>query len=122
MGRRKTAYSAIVHLIALQFFSLAIFAWAGSDRTDRAQVGSMRQLASNSASRITIHGELKCTLSEANEGLACPLQIQNKANGEVLNITGTDQAMRLFQDGKTQVVATGEIEGTRFRVSRIEAE
>jgi hypothetical protein len=103
---------------------LAVVAWAGSDRgADRGRepIGAMRQLAQTNT-RTTITGQLKCTLAEANAGQACPLQIQNAETGEVLNITGSNEAMRMYQDGKTQVVATGEIRGSSLRIHTIRSQ
>jgi len=122
MGRRDITRTAIFHLVTLQVLSLGYVAWAdasrGGDRADR--IGAMRQLSSIN-SRVTIRGQLKCTLAENNQGQACPLQLENTETGEILNLAKSNAAMRLFQDGKTQVVATGEIRGGRLHVISIEA-
>jgi len=58
-------------------------------------------------------------MPEQNTGRACTLQIVNVDGGQTLKIHGSNAAMRLFQDGKTQVIATGIISGDALRVIAI---
>jgi hypothetical protein len=128
MGHSKTStfrHDIAAHLVVFQALTLAVVAWVGSIGSVHAResrdFAATRQLAQVNT-RTTIQGELICTLAEANNGRACPLQLKNAANGDILNVADSHAAMRLFQDGKTQVVATGEINGGRFRILSIRAE
>jgi hypothetical protein len=126
MGR-STAFrhDVAAHLVVFQALTLAVVAWISTIGSVQAREGrdfaATRQLTQTN-NRTTIAGELKCTLSESNNGQACPLQLKSAENGETYNVSNSHAAMRLFQDGKTQVVAMGEISGGRFRVISIRAE
>jgi hypothetical protein len=128
MGYSNTStfrHDIVAHLIIFQALTLAVVAWVGSINSVHARenrdFAATRQLAQVNT-RATIRGELRCTLAEANNGQPCPLQLKNAANGEVLSLANSHAAMRLFQDGKTQVIAIGEITGGRLRILSIRAE
>jgi hypothetical protein len=126
MGR-STAFrhDIAAHLVVFQALTLAVVAWISTIGSVQAResrdFAATRQLAQINT-RTTIRGELKCTLAEANNGRACPLQLHSAEKGEIYNVSNSHAAMRLFQDGKTQVVATGEISGGQLRVLSIRAE
>lgn len=117
MGR-----STIAHLVIIQAIALSVIAFIDSagavdhDRTPSAYL-DMRN-----SSKMDIRGTLKCPMPEANTGSSCTLQIVNSETGEALRIVASNAAMRLFQDGKTQVVATGTLIGDALRILEIRAE
>ena len=119
MGR-----SIITHLVILQAIVLGAVAFmgsAGAIEHDRTPSGVMA-LEAREAAKTDIRGILKCPMPEANTGASCTLQIVNRENGQTLRIVASNAAMRLFQDGQTQVVATGTIIGNALRVLSIRAE
>lgn len=119
MGR-----SLFTHLVILQAVGLAVVAWAGNDKTDkgdRAPAGLAR-LEARESSNIDIHGLLTCPLPAQNNGQACTLQIISEGTGQAFRIIDSNAAMQLFQEGKTQVVATGIISGDAIRVTDIASE
>ncbi len=118
MGR-----SLFTHLVILQAVGLAVVAWAGTDKSDRGDRNvAAARLDARDASKVDVHGVLTCTLAEQNDGRPCSLQIYSQETGLTLKVVGSNAAMRLFQDGKTQVVATGIIAGDAIRVINIAAE
>lgn len=113
MGR-----SIVMHLVIIQAFGVCVMAWAGSDR--RESVGMLR-LDDRDMSRVTVRGSLQCTMPATNTGNACALQLASQS-GEIFRIFRSNPAMRLYHDGKTQVVATGTVFGDRFRIIDIRSE
>ncbi len=111
MGR-----SIIAHLVIIQAFTVCVMAWAGSDRG--REPNSLLRLDAREQSKITLRGSLRCPMPETNTGAACGLQIATDS-GEVFRIQASTPAMRLYQDGKIQVVATGVPVGDSFRVINI---
>lgn len=117
MGR-----SLFAHLVILQVAGLAVVAWAGTDTRDTADRSPSRaRLEAREAAQVDIHGFLACYLPEQNDGRACTLQLISQDTGQNLKIIGSNVAMRLYQEGKTQVVATGIISGDAIRVVSIAA-
>lgn len=116
MGR-----SLFAHLVILQAVGLAVVAWAGNDRSDRGDrsTASLARMEAREQARVDIRGTLTCPMPEQNNGRSCTLQIVSKDTGQTLKIHDSNAAMRLFQDGATQVVATGIITGDALRVIAI---
>lgn len=115
MGR-----SLFTHLVILQAVGLGVVAWAGSDTRDTGDRSpAIARLDAREATKTDIRGFLTCSLPEQNDGRACTLQLISQDTGQSLKIVGSNTAMRLFQEGKTQVVATGIISGDAIRVMSI---
>lgn len=116
MGR-----SIFAHLVILQALGLAVVAWAGTDRADRGDraTASLARIEAREQSRVDIRGTLSCPMPEQNTGRSCTLQIVSEETGQTLKIRDSNAAMRLFQDGKTQVIASGVITGDALRVIAI---
>ncbi|MBC7385342.1 MAG: hypothetical protein H7301_04145 [Cryobacterium sp.] len=110
-----------MHVVIWQAFVLGAVAWAGSDRSDRGPAGLAR-MESQQSSRVSVIGTLRCLVAAENNGEACSLSLTNRENGKNLRISGSSSAMRLYTDGKTEVVATGTIQGDSLRVIDIRAE
>jgi hypothetical protein len=117
MGR-----STITHLVIIQAIALGVIAFIGSagavdhDRSPSAY-NDMRN-----DSKIDVRGTLKCPMPEANTGRSCTLELVNNDTGKDLRIVASNAAMRLFQDGQTQVVATGTLMGDALRIIEIRAQ
>lgn len=109
----------LTHLIILQGIGLAAVAYAGTDRA-RSSAGLTR-LESYYAEEVNVRGTLRCPLPEENNGRACTLSFVDRSTGASLRVIGSDSAMRLFQDGKTDVSARGTIQGDALRVKEITA-
>jgi hypothetical protein len=77
---------------------------------------------SRDQTKVDIRGRLKCPMPESNTGRACTLEIVSAETGESLRVAGSNTAMRLFQSGQTQVVATGNIMGDSLRIIEIRPE
>ncbi|MBS1961572.1 MAG: hypothetical protein JST04_05120 [Bdellovibrionales bacterium] len=91
------------------------------ERADREPAGVMR-LDARDASRVDVRGDLKCPMPETNNGRSCTLQITDRQTGQTLRVVGSNAAMRLLQNGQTQVVATGTIMGDALRIIQIRPE
>lgn len=119
MGR-----STITHLVILQVIGLGAIAFAASAgaREGRREPAATQRLDARDAARIALRGTLKCPMPEANTGHACTLQIVDHQTGQTLRIVASNGAMRLYQNGQTQVVATGTVSGDALRVLEIRAE
>ncbi len=119
MGR-----STITHLVILQALGLGFIAFAsraGAIEHDRTPAGVMA-LEARDAAKIDIRGSLKCPMPEANTGRSCTLQLVSRETGQTLRVVASNAAMRLFQDGQTQVVATGTVMGDALRIIAIRPE
>ncbi len=114
----------ITHLVIAQFIGLGVITWANStfarDR-DRASFAYTRN-ESRDQTKVDIRGRLKCPMPELNTGRACSLEIVSDDTGQSLRVAGSETAMRLFQSGKTQVIATGNIMGDSLRIIQIRPE
>lgn len=113
MGR-----SIIMHLVVIQAFGVCVMAWAGSDRRESAGIN---RIDARDLSRVTVRGDLRCLMPESNTGQACALQLASH-EGETFRISSSNPAMRLYHDGKTQVVATGTVSGDQLRIIDIRSE
>jgi hypothetical protein len=121
-------HSSLTHLVILQVIGLSALAYIssagareGRGAHDRTPAGVMAMEARNQA-RVDIRGSLKCPMPETNTGRACALQIVDHDTGNTLRIIASDTAMRMYQDGQTQVVASGTIRGDSLKVITIRAE
>ncbi len=115
MGR-----SLFTHLVILQAVGLGVVAMAGTDRGfDRDRNVGLARLQAREEEKVDVRGFLTCTLAEVNNGKPCTLSLINSANGESLRVIGGNEAMSLYQAGKTEVVATGAISGDTIRISSI---
>jgi hypothetical protein len=59
--------------------------------------------------RITVSGELTCTMPETNDGRPCALKFTENGTGRNYELTNADGAMRLYQNGQANVVLEGEL-------------
>lgn len=114
----------ITHLVITQVLGLGAVAWVSStfarDR-DPASFAYTRN-ESRDESKIDFRGRLKCPMPESNTGRACSLEIVSHETGESLRIAGSNAAMKLYQSGQTQVVATGNVMGDSLRIIEIRPE
>ena len=119
MGR-----SIITHIVILQAIGLSIIAFIGSAgaREGGREPAATLRLDARDAARIELRGSLKCPMPESNTGHSCTLTITEVETGKVLRIVASNTAMRLFQDGQTQVVATGTVIGDALKIIEIRAE
>lgn len=124
MGR-----TTLAHLVIIQAIGLGIIAAVSSgispadaiERADREPAGVMR-LDARDASKVELRGDLKCPMPESNTGRSCTLQITDRQTGQTLRVVGSNTAMRLLQNGQTQVVATGTVMGDALRIIEIRPE
>ena len=115
MGR-----STITHLVIIQAVGLAVLAFlASADANERGSAATAR-MEEAVASRADVRGDLKCPMPDSNTGEACTLEIVNRENGETLRVASSNAAMKLFQDGKTRVVATGTFRSDGFHLLSIQ--
>ena len=116
MGR-----SLITHLVILQALSLGLVAWADASRESRADrnPAGLARIESQQSARVALRGSLACPMAESNTGSACQLSFTPSDKGKTLRINESNSAMRLFHEGKTDVIATGTIQGDSFRIIEI---
>src|SRR4051812_20554510 len=98
MGR-----STITHLVIIQAIALGVIAFVSSAGAVDHDRGPSAYNDMRSSSKIDIRGTLKCPMPESNNGRSCTLQIVNSDTGEAIRVVASNAAMRLFQDGQTQV-------------------
>jgi hypothetical protein len=113
-----------MQLVILQALGLgAIAAWgsARDSERDRTPAGQASYEA-RTAAKIDIRGDLKCPMPASNTGRSCTLEIVDRETGQTLRVVASNAAMRLYQDGQTQVVATGTVVGDALRIIAIRAE
>jgi hypothetical protein len=96
-------------LIAV-FASAPAYASRG-DMTNFAALRQDREIRSPAAKLVRIEGALSCTLEAENTGKGCELKLQENGSGRMYNLIEAKSAMRLFQDGKKNVLIEGRLAG-----------
>jgi len=93
---------------------------AGPGHRDR-EPAAVTKITSGSSPKSTIKGTLSCEMEAENTGRPCQLKLLEADSGKSYEINGSDDAMRLFQDGKREVAIVGRTSGGQLRVVSIEA-
>ena len=124
MGRHT-----ILTVIIVQAMGLGVLAFA-ADRGDRerpsvgdrepAAVTRMQQTTSDRKAESLL-GTLGCDQGAENTGAACQLKLTERDSGRTFDIRGSNDAMRLFNDGKREVAVEGHASGDQLRVLKIRA-
>ncbi len=115
MGR-----SILTGLVLIQLFGLGVLAWAGSERGDRREPASILRSDARRDLLGSFKGILSCEMPEENTGEACILKLTQES-GDILTIPAHNQAMRMFQSGRTNVLIEGEKLGNSLRIRSIKA-
>jgi|GEM_PF-3575647 len=121
-------HTTITQLVILQALGLGVIAYVGSAGAREGRAGVDRSptgvtaFETREAAKTELRGILKCPMNEVNTGQSCTLQFTDRTTGQTLRIVASNTAMRLYQNGQTQVVATGTISGDSLRIFEIRAE
>ena len=120
MGRKTLLTIIVAQAMGLGMLGMAAGDREGPGHRDR-EPASVTRLNSGSAPKSKITGTLSCEMAAENTGQACQLKLLEAGTGKQYEINGSNDAMRLFQDGKREVAIVGRPSGDQLRVISIEA-
>ncbi len=113
------------------FYSFALFAMLGvvlaqsaafAGREDVSHMAAIRHDITEARKLTKFQGALSCPMGESNDGQGCSLTFKETATGRIFQLRNHQSAMRLFQDGRTQVAIEGTLaDGETISVEKIQS-
>lgn len=120
MGRRTLLTIIVAQAMGLGMLGMAAGDREGPGHRDR-EPASVTRLNAQTSPKTKITGTLSCEMESENTGKPCQLKLLEANTGRSYEINGSNDAMRLFQDGKREVAIVGRPSGDQLRVIEIEA-
>ncbi len=108
-------------LVIVQAFGLSVLAWAAREPSDREPAAVNRMQARDVMATTSISGTLDCQQKDTNTGEACTLKLTATDTGRIYEISSSDSAMRLYNDGVREVQVIGKTRGPYLVVNKIQA-
>jgi hypothetical protein len=108
-------------LLLVQVFGLSVIAFAGREARDREPAAVTRMQSRDIMETHAISGTLICHQNESNTGEACKLQLTETKTGRIYEVSGSNSAMRLYNDGIREVQVEGKTRGPYLIVNKIQA-
>ena len=108
-------------LVIVQAFGLSVLAFGAREARDREPAAVNRMQARDIMATTSISGTLDCQHKESNTGEACTLKLTASDTGRIYELSGSNSAMRLYNDGVREVQVIGKTRGPYLVVNKIQA-